>query len=262
MLEESEVRDVLFVFAHQDDEVSAATRIAWEAKRGNRVWCVYLTDGASNTKAEIRDEESLRALAILGVRSCRVAFLNDDHGRVPDGHLMHELSRAIALLKGFIENRNLDVATAYCPDWEGGHADHDAAHLATMAMVGAQTIVLSFSMYNAWRRSFGLFRVSSFVPPRGNLITRRLTFGERMLAAKMPWRYPSQLRTWLGLGPGFAARALFFGKEVLRPESRYRVLSRPHKGTLLYESLFGQSASELFRLSSEYRTIIAGGKHD
>ena len=35
---------VLFVFAHQDDEIAAASRIRFVRARGDHVACVYLTE--------------------------------------------------------------------------------------------------------------------------------------------------------------------------------------------------------------------------
>ena len=66
--------DVLFVFAHQDDEVGAVSRIAFEVRAGHRVWCAFLTDGAKKVRPGVRDAESLRVLRRLGVAGDRVAF--------------------------------------------------------------------------------------------------------------------------------------------------------------------------------------------
>ncbi|MEA2465759.1 MAG: GlcNAc-PI de-N-acetylase, partial [Acidobacteriota bacterium] len=76
--------NVVFVFAHQDDEIAFVSRIKVEVARGNRVTCVCLTDGAAAVSAAIRDAESRRVLGRLGVHDFRVALPEE---RIADGAL-------------------------------------------------------------------------------------------------------------------------------------------------------------------------------
>ena len=65
----------LFVFAHQDDEIAAASRIVFELRRGAPVHCVFLTDGTgANVPAAVRNGESAAVLARLGVDSNYASF--------------------------------------------------------------------------------------------------------------------------------------------------------------------------------------------
>ena len=77
----------LFVFAHQDDEVGAASRIAFEVARGTAVYCVFLTDGGA---PHIRNPESLAVLHRLGIAAHRVAFID-----IADGTLVEHLPTAL-----------------------------------------------------------------------------------------------------------------------------------------------------------------------
>jgi LmbE family N-acetylglucosaminyl deacetylase len=43
---ERRAKTLLFVFAHQDDEIFFLNRIARELRHGHAVHCAYLTDGA------------------------------------------------------------------------------------------------------------------------------------------------------------------------------------------------------------------------
>jgi LmbE family N-acetylglucosaminyl deacetylase len=251
--------DVLFVFAHQDDEVGISTRIAFEARAGNRVWCAYLTDGATSVPAEVRDAESARVLRGLGVKPERIAFLRDEDGRVADGALVRSLARGRAMLGAWIGSTGAHFARAFAPDWEGGHHDHDAAHLLVLAAARDAEIpaVYAFALYNAYRRRPGLFRVASFVPGGAAIVRRRLTLREALGAARLVGAYPSQRRTWLGLGPGFVARMLARREERVRLADPHRTASRPHDGPLLYETMFETPADGVLAASADLRAELA-----
>lgn len=252
--------DVLFVFAHQDDEVGIATRIAFEARAGNRVWCAYLTDGAYATDAGVRDDESARVLRRLGVEPERVAFLRDAGGRIPDGTLVRSLTRARAMLCAWIASTRACFARVFTLDWEGGHHDHDAAHLVALASARDVAIprVYAYAFYNAYHRRPGLFRVASFVPGDAPLVRRALRLREALAAAALVAAYPSQRRTWIGLGPGFVARTLLRREERFRRADPARVARRPHDGPLLYETMFATRAADVLAASAQLRAELAG----
>src|SRR5688572_21003334 len=89
----------LFVFAHKDDEIAAASRISYALQRGVEVTCVYLTDGEGReVTSRVRDEESRAVLRHLGVDLRRVHFAGSEE-RIPDGHLVEYLDRALELLE-------------------------------------------------------------------------------------------------------------------------------------------------------------------
>jgi LmbE family N-acetylglucosaminyl deacetylase len=252
--------DILFLFAHQDDEVGISTRIEFEKRHGHRVWCAYLTDGASSVSAAVRDAESSAVLIRLGVEPRRIAFLSDDEGRIGDGNLVRHLSRARAMLSSWILSTRARFARIFTMDWEGGHHDHDATHL--LALLAARDFeidtVYGYPFYNAFGRRPGHFRVASFVPcAAANVLRRRLTFGEAFSAAKLAMAYPSQRRTWLGLGPGFVVRTILRREELFRLADTRRVATQPHAGPLLYETLFGIASGEFLELSAPLRTELA-----
>lgn len=255
----SAVRDVLFVFAHQDDEVGALTRIAFEA-RGDRVWCAYLTDGAKHTRPAIRDAESLHVLCDMGVDRANVGFLADDDGRIADGTLFAALERSRRMLLGWLRSRGVAPVRVYTLDWEGGHHDHDAAHLVTLAAARELGVrdVFVFPFYNAWRRRRGFVRVGTFVPGTTPEVRRRLSLRESWRAAWTIAAYQSQRRTWFGLGPGFIVKTLARREERLRRADPQRVLSRPHAGVLLYENVYGVRSEDVLRASAALRAEVAG----
>src|ERR1043166_2658855 len=65
---------IVFVFAHQDDEIAAGPRIRRAVASGDEVACAFLTDGRNPI---VRDDESRRALASLGVS--KIAFIGSEN---------------------------------------------------------------------------------------------------------------------------------------------------------------------------------------
>ena len=254
------MNDVLFVFAHQDDEVGIWTRIVHEVRAGAGVWCAYLTDGARDVSAAVRDAESSRALARAGVAAERIAFLRDAEGRIADGTLFRALARARAMLGAWIAETGVRFSSVFTLDWEGGHHDHDAAHLVTLAACRDAGLPPPqvFSLYNGYARRPGLFRVASFVPGDAPVVRRSLAVRDVIAAALLPLVYRSQRRTWLGLGPGFAARTLLRRAELVRAADARRLADRPHAGPLLYETMFGTPAGEVLAASAALRAELAG----
>lgn len=246
---------MLFVFAHQDDEIGACPSILRELRAGGRVWCAYLTDGALRSQARVRDSESVRFLTWLGVARERIAFIADEAGRVADGALVDSLVRSEAALRAWLMARGLVPQMVYSLDWEGGHVDHDAAHLvalSTAAAYGVQLFV--FSLYNAYRRPRKLFRVIDFVPHAGSPETAmRLSWRDAFVTALAPLAFPSQRRTWAALGLGLTLRILLQRKERVRPAALGRITAAPHAGAPLYETLFGHSSAEFMAASRAYR---------
>src|ERR1051325_724579 len=201
----------LFVFAHQDDEVAIAPRIAREVAAGERVVCAFLTDGGAPA---VRDAESRAVLESLGVRD--VIFVG-----LPEGRLVEHLEEAFQAIGG-------DPDEIITLAWEGGHQDHDAAHLVALALAIARGVrCIEFPLYHGRRRPYRV------LAPLRIGETRRLSMREVWRRAMLCWRDPSRRRTWLGLWWGLWKR-----DEVVCEASAERVLHPPHEGSLLYERRF------------------------
>ncbi len=206
----------LYVFAHQDDEVAIAPRIARDVAAGARVVCAFLTDGGAPA---VRDAESRAVLASLGVQD--VLFVG-----LSERTLVEHLEEAYGALEAIDADEVITLA------WEGGHQDHDAAHLVALALAIARGVrCLEFPLYHGRGMPGQLFRVMS--PLRRGEV-RKLSVGEVWKRAMLCWRYPSQRRTWLGLFP----QMIWKTREVVCEASAERVLDPPHEGRLLYERRF------------------------
>jgi len=214
---------IVFVFAHQDDEIAAAPRIRRAVAAGDEIACAFLTDGK---KPIVRDEESRRALASLGV--FEAAFIGSEN-RIADGALIENLDRALASLSARFDRAD-EVWTLA---WEGGHHDHDASHLVALAFAqqhGARCFEVP--LYTGFRRIGPFFRVC--YPIGDGWTSRRLKLREVLANAALVRFFRSQRRTWLGLLPGI----LTTWREHAHEASAARVQSRPHAGPLYYERRF------------------------
>jgi LmbE family N-acetylglucosaminyl deacetylase len=219
--------NVAFIFAHQDDEVALASRIRFEAARGNRITCLCLTDGAAAKPAAVRDAESRAVLARLGVEDFRVA---PPHERIADGTLPEHLDAALQ----FVEAQMANVGAVVTLAWEGGHQDHDAAHLVAAVFAARRGVeCLEVPLYNGFRTVDPLFRVNH--PVGDGWQERRLTRREYVANVLLARFYPSQRKTWLGLVP---LLLLAQPRELTRAADLRRASVPPHPRPLLYERRF------------------------
>ena len=219
--------NVAFVFAHQDDEIAFVSRIKLEVARGNHVTCVCLTDGASKVPACTRDDESRRLLARLGVTDFRVAPAEQ---RIADGSLPDRLGDALA----FLESAASDAGELVTLAWEGGHQDHDAAHLVAAVFARRRGIAcLEMPLYNGFGLDAPFFRVN--YPVDDGWLERPLARREYLENVLLSRFYPSQRRTWLALLPLY-----LIGKprELIRAADLRRAFAPPHPLPLFYERRF------------------------
>ncbi len=250
-------QDVLFVLAHQDDETGAVATIVREESRGHRCWLLYLTDGGRSVSPLVRDAETRSALARIGGEGTQAVFLEDATGRIRDGELVGQLERAQAMAERWLREAGILPARIYTIDWEGGHVDHDAAHLVALSLGRQHRVRIDgFSLYNAYRRPPKFFRVRALIPAAGELTSYPVPWKTAFTASCAPFWYPSQRRTWLALGPGFFVRALADRRERLRAATVPRVQERPHAGKLLYETLFGVPYETFAGASLAYRETL------
>lgn len=226
----------LFVFAHQDDEMAAAARIAHLVRGGAAISCVFLTNGEFHRiTSAVRDEESRRVLSHLGVNLARVHFLGSEE-HIPDGALVEHLDRALALIEARITER---VDEVWCLAWEGGHHDHDASHLVAVAFAAQRGLpCFELPLYHGHRRRGPLFQTLAPLQVGGAWTDRRVPLRESLRLLALCRFYRSQRRTWLGLLPGAMVRLILGRREWTRPADAARLAGKPHEGTLFYERRF------------------------
>jgi LmbE family N-acetylglucosaminyl deacetylase len=215
---------ILFVFAHQDDELAAARSI----RAHGDVACAFLTDGASRVSAERRNAESLAALAELGVPAERVAFLSVAH----DGQLVENLDDALAALEARFAGAAITGVGLLA--WEGGHHDHDAAHLAGLAFAKRRGIeAFEHPLYSAEGRLYRALR-----PVGAGWRSERIGRRDAWRILRLVRHYRSQKRTWAAMLPETTVRLLLLARTHVRTADPRRLFAAPHRGRLLYERRF------------------------
>lgn len=228
---------VLILLAHQDDEIAFSQLIAMVREQGRPVRVVYLTNGGAGPQAPARRAaESVRALAALGVPRSAIRFLGTDLS-IPDGELLRHFESAYrALLE---DCRGIgDLGALVTLAWEGGHPDHDAAHVLAIKLArerGVDDRTWQVPFYRAADHGPPFF--SMFAPLDCNGPAQELPEAREgaLLRATMIRYYPSQWRAFAGLGPAILWHALVGTPSKVQKVQVHRTLERPTTGALLYE---------------------------
>lgn len=248
----------LFIFAHQDDEYFVAPRISLHVRDGLRPFCVYLTDGgAYGCDPLVRNQESRGYLRALGVFEKDIAFIGTDAG-IHDGRLVYSLLTVYNVVISRV--KGIPFHSLYCPAWEGGHPDHDAAHLIGIALsrhLNLQHESWQYPLYNGFKARGRFFSIMRPINTSGKFLIRKIEFLTALKTAFSCFRYRTQWRTWVGLFPQSLIRWVFSRKEILWQLDIQRVLERPHPGPLLYERWGRLEFQEFIEAAGDfYRTIL------
>ncbi len=225
----------LFLFAHQDDEFGVFHEIRQTLVRGERAVCIYLTDGGGGKATpEARNAESTRALTGLGVPRGDIEFLGTKIG-IHDGTLPENLQRCLDELV-VRADQLAPVRRVVTHAWEGGHQDHDAAHLLGVALAVRLNILEASRQYPLYRAPGNRFFLtfSSPMPENGPVERNKIPLNDRLASLARMTCYPSQLRVMLKLAPQQAWDYLTDGTQKLQPLSVERLYTRP-AAEFLYE---------------------------
>jgi LmbE family N-acetylglucosaminyl deacetylase len=227
----------LFLFAHQDDEMGAFGEIDSVISQGGRPICLYLTDGgAGRALPALRNTESTDVMRQLGVPEADLHFIGTQIA-IPDGSLVRHLDRAFAAA--------IDVCSAFgainkvvMHAWEGGHQDHDAAHLVGLAMAkhfGIEQDSRQFTLYRYNAKSILPFVIFQPLKSNGPVLATKISRTRRRHYVKLLTLYRSQKKSMLGLFPFIVWHYLTAGTQLLQPVDLSRIAEDPHAGQLLYE---------------------------
>ena len=244
----------LFILAHADDEVAFAPIIDRLVGERRPVRLVYLTDGGSGGRSAVRNAETVRALASLGVEESDLRFVGHEAG-IADGQLYQNLPGALEAVEAWCGSLK-SIARIYTLAWEGGHPDHDAAHVVAIAFAATRGLVervLQVPFYRASDRwPPPLFTVSSPLPANGPLVSLPLSPSERWLPVKLIRFYRSQWRSFAGLAPAMLWHALSCRTIDMQPVTRRRLAERPTPRPLLYEVRNGVSCDDFLAAAATF----------
>lgn len=241
----------LLLLAHPDDEFAIFPLAC--AAPGDSLHVAWLTDGGwGNQCVERRRRESIASLERLGVPRSNLHFLGHDWS-VADGALHHRLDDVVPRLLSYFAWL-APGSELVIPAWEGGHPDHDACHLAGIALarhLGSR--LQQFSLYQGEGLAGPLFKVLTPLDANGPTRIIPTTPGERMRYIWTCLAYRSQWKSFVGLLPFYAWRMLRPDAFVVQPVAPERTAQRPHSGALLYERRGGPSWDEFARITVRHR---------
>ncbi|MFT3828398.1 MAG: PIG-L family deacetylase [Opitutaceae bacterium] len=141
-------RCVLYVFAHQDDELFVLGQMRRDVLAGNEVHTLWTTDGARIGKPAARERESRAVMALIGVPAANLHFL-----QFPDHASFRHVSALAELVAAVV--RSHPFAEVISPAYEGGNIDHDVAALMgayAARLAGPAAVHREFPLYNRFQR--------------------------------------------------------------------------------------------------------------
>lgn len=228
------MRTILVLLPHPDDEFALFPWLEDAVARGDDLHCVYTSDGATvRASAARREAESLGVLARCGLAPSSVHFVGREVG-IADGQVHACLPQLVEALHARFPER--DGSTVWVPAWEGGHPDHDATHLAGIALARGYDVELEqYPVYRAMGLGF-LFWVIDPLAANGVGRGHRTGIGRRLTYVMRCLQYRSQWRSFVGLLPLYAWRLFTRATPfVLQPVDVARTVGAPHPGAPLYE---------------------------
>lgn len=141
---------------HQDDEtLGCGGMIALKRSLGVPVEVVFLTDGrygrpewiTPETIIEIRQQEAVNALTILGVASSEIYFVDQLDGSLqdlPHDQYQHVVNQLVQRLQSF------KPGEVYVPHKKDVHGDHEATYKLVQEAIAASGIQVELLQYPIW----------------------------------------------------------------------------------------------------------------
>mgnify|MGYP000291185827 FL=1 len=186
---------------HQDDEtLGCGGMIAQKREQGLSVVVTFLTDGRGshtsdlniqNQIIQIRKQESLNALGILGVQPSGIYFLDKPDGTLPD-LTAEEREQTIEEISELL--KRYQPGEVYVPHHKDCHKDHEATfYLVKEAITQAKITVelLQYPIWVFWRAPlFILLKLKDITAAYRLSITPVQERKNQAIAA-----YPSQIQT-------------------------------------------------------------------
>lgn len=244
--------NILCLLAHQDDEYAMSSRIRYEIAEHSNIKVIYLTDGGYNVDSCTRNNECIRALSELKVKTNDIAFSGNENA-IKDTELCYHLIDIYPKVLEYSRKHNINKILTL--SYEGGHPDHDSCYLISLALAKELMIMDStfqFPIYNSHNMPYQFFRVMKCISNRP-VISRKLNFAEAFKSAFMFRYYKSQWKSWIGLAPEAIFKYLILRKEVFQPVDFDITRYRPHAGVLYYEKRKWITFENFFSATSQFR---------
>lgn len=228
----------LFVLAHPDDDLFVRPLIVRSLGAGG-VIVAFVAAETERTRGR-RRREAVAALAALGLDALHVVFPGED-ADARDGRVIARLDAVYASLAAALGDRLGRIGSIVTHAWEGGHPDHDAAHLIALKLarrLGVAEESFGCAFYRAAEAPLLPYHVQTPHPAAADYRRVPVRFAEAFAAAAAARRYPSQWRALIVFAPFLMARAFVDRSLHLQPLSRSIAPARPPGAKLLAETLF------------------------
>ncbi|MEM6415335.1 MAG: PIG-L family deacetylase [Pseudomonadota bacterium] len=227
---------VLFLLAHPDDEILVRPLIVRSLKANGAI-VVYLTKGNGND-AQIRPLEALKALEDIGVPKQAVFFIGHELD-ILDGKAISNLQPLFDRLtdQAFLPSIGSLVTHAF----EGGHPDHDAAHIIGLKLAhffSISQVSFAIPFYRRSKSGFPPYIVQYPPPDVPGFQRIHLDFDEAITIVLAIRHHPSQIKTFIGLGPWLIMRAIFDRTLYVQKLSESVAPNRPMDEPLLIEKRY------------------------
>ena len=225
-----------FYFAHQDDEAGVFQLISDDLRAGLDVHCFYLTSGSlTGLVSDKRNQESLNVLLDIGVKKNNIHFPGSEN-QIPDCGLVDHLDFIYQSIRNNLQQAPTDCKL-FIPAWEAGHPDHDSLHVAAVVAANENNMLsntFQYALYNSHKCFGPMFRVLSPLEENGKVFKTTIPMINRIRYLSYCFRYPSQLKSWIGLFQFFFLHYIFYGHQSWQPVSIDRIFEFPHKGILYF----------------------------
>ena len=225
--------------AHYDDEMGVFSLIEHHKSRGQRVAIIYLTSSdAAGGKNHCRKTVTRKALYSIGLDRHDLLYFVGEELKIPDLQLHHFMNPAFKKSLNIIEKIE-KIDSIYTHAYEGGHPDHDASHVVTLAVAKELNLIkkcFQFPLYSGKNLPLSFFRF--FLPLKENGTTilnvkkKRNFYIHLEIFLSFFWVQP---KTISGLFLPFLVHTIFDQYQVLQGVNFKRIFERPHRGSLLYE---------------------------
>ena len=157
-------RQICVVLAHPDDETIISGTLAMLSSKGCRIAMIYVTSGDGGadetgqglhgeTLAEVREQESQRALQAIGIKTSPI-FL-----KYPDSYVSDHVEDIKEALCNLFKEIEPDVVISFGPDGITNHRDHKMTGFATD---------LAFDLTDSGRLLLHMAHTKSLIPLSAN----------------------------------------------------------------------------------------------
>lgn len=148
----------LFLFSHNDDELFALPLLKVAEECSDQTICIFLTSPYSPSLAQKRRSESDATLGKFN----KISLVDDESMKSPDGFLVRDLAHSRRSILKYIADNGIILDNCIFPALEGGHQDHDAAHLLGASL--SSSLELKSLEYLTYR-PIGLHKLFNVMSP-------------------------------------------------------------------------------------------------